>query len=375
MANNNNTEAEYNRIIRDLQKKVYAPIYFLQGEEAYYIDLISNYIENNILTPDEKDFNQTVVYGKDTTIEDIVALAYRFPMMANYQVVIVKEAQNLPIGKNSGGKKNSDSAEEETEEEESQEDTSKKGKGNQVKALEKYFEKPQPTTILVFCYKYKTIPTTSKLLKVLSNNKQGEIFTSDKIADWDVNKWIENYLRNQNLSYDFSIPEMLGNYLGNDLQKIVNELNKLKKAEPTMTKVTADLIEKHIGISKHFNDFELIEAFGKRDLKKIFLIIDAYAKNPKVYPIQRTILLLFSFFKTLLLMYYVHEAEYASKLKINPYILKIRYIPAKQNYKAKSLIKIISLLREYDLKSKGLNTGFTDTTELLRELSLKIICC
>lgn len=359
MASNNNSELECSRILKDLQKKVYAPIYFLQGEETYFIDLISNYIENNILTPEEKDFNQTVVYGKDTTIDDIIALACRFPMMSNYQVVIVKEAQNLSIVKAGKGDQIGDVAESEKQ---------------SSKSLEVYFANPQPSTILVFCYKYKTVPKTSKLLKTLINNKKGEVFTSDKVPEYQINQWIENYLRNQNIAYDFSIPEMLGNFLGNDLQKIVNELDKLKKAEPTMTKITAGLVEKHIGMSKQFNDFELIEAFGRRDTKKIFLIVDAYAKNPKDNPIQRTIPLLFSFFKTLFLMYYATENT-ATVLGINPYILKSRYLLAKQNYKAMSLTRIISLLREYDLKSKGLNAGFIDSTELLRELSIKILCC
>lgn len=362
MASNNNSELECSRILKDLQKKVYAPIYFLQGEETYFIDLISNYIENNILTPEEKDFNQTVVYGKDTTIDDIIALARRFPMMSNYQVVIIKEAQNLPIAK----AKKSDSND--------NENIAEASDNQKSKALEVYFANPQPSTILVFCYKYKTVPKTSKLLKALINNKKGEVFTSDKVPDFQISQWIENYLRNQNLAYDFPIPEMLGNFLGNDLQKIVNEIDKLKKAEPTMTKITANLVEKHIGISKQFNDFELIDAFGRRDVKKIFLIVDAYAKNPKDNPIQRTIPLLFSFFKTLFLMYYTTENT-ASVLGINPYVFKIRYLPAKQNYKAMSLTRIISLLREYDLKSKGLNAGFIDSTELLRELSIKILCC
>ena len=228
---------EYKEILSDLEKKIYHPIYILHGEEPYYIDIISNYIEKNVLTEEEKDFNQTVVSGKDTSAEAINALARRYPMMSDYQVVIVKEAQNV----------------------------------KDLADLKFYAENPLKSTILVLCHKYKKIDGKLSLIKTVQKN--GCVLTSDKIPDYNLDKWIENFLKEQNIGYETNIPKLLADYLGNDLQRIANEIDKLQKAVPDLKKITADIVEKNIGISKQFNDFELQDAFGSRDTVKVFLIL------------------------------------------------------------------------------------------------------
>ncbi|MBR4690741.1 MAG: DNA polymerase III subunit delta [Bacteroidales bacterium] len=331
---------EYKEILSDLEKKIYHPIYILHGEEPYYIDIICNYIEKNVLTDEEKDFNQTVVYGKDTSAEAINALARRYPMMSDYQVVIVKEAQNV----------------------------------KDLADLKFYAENPLKSTILVLCHKYKKIDGKLSLIKTVQKN--GCVLTSDKVPDYNLDKWIENFLKEQNIGYETNIPKLLADYLGNDLQRIANEIDKLQKAVPNLKKITADIVEKNIGISKQFNDFELQDAFGDRDTVKVFRILKVYEKNPKDNPPQRTIPILFNFFKNLFLMYYMpgkSDAEVASTLKINPYLVKIKYRTAMRNYTAMKLFKIISLLREYDMKTKGVDSGSTSSSELMRELAIKIL--
>ena len=335
-----NIVAEAEAILAELKKKIYRPVYILHGEESYYIDLISNYIEKNVLSEEEKDFNQTVVYGKDTSASGINAIARRYPMMSDYQVVIVKEAQNV----------------------------------KDIADLKYYVENPLSSTILVICHKGKKIDGKLSLIKLAKEH--GCVLTSDKVPDYELDKWIENYLKGQNLTYEMGIPNLLAEYMGNDLHRIVNELNKLKQAEPNLTKITKDIVQKNIGISKEYNDFELQDAFAERNVEKIFRILKVYSANPKDNPPQRTIPLLFNFFKTLFLMYYVpykNEYELGSQLKINPWVAKIKYIPAKQKYSAMSLFKIIALLREYDLKTKGVGSGSTSPSELMRELAIKIL--
>lgn len=331
---------EYKEILSELEKKIYHPIYILHGEEPYYIDKICDYIEKKVLSAEEKEFNQTVVYGKDTTVEGICALAKRYPMMSDYQVIIVKEAQNV----------------------------------RDISELKYYAEKPLKSTILVLCHKYKKLDGKTTLIKTVQKN--GCVLTSEKIADYNLAKWIESLLKEQNIEYEGSIPNLLAEYLGNDLQRIVNEIEKLKKAEPNLKKITADIVEKNIGISKQYNDLELQDAFGSRDIAKIFRILKVYANNPKDNPPQRTIPILFTFFKNLFLMCYMQnksEQEIAAILKIHPYIVKIKYKTALRNYSIGKLFAIISLLREYDLKTKGVDSGATPPHELMRELAIKIL--
>ncbi|MCQ2959146.1 MAG: DNA polymerase III subunit delta [Bacteroidales bacterium] len=331
---------EYKDIIAELQKKIYRPIYILHGEEPYYIDKVSDYIEQNILTEDEKSFNQTIVYGKDTSAEGINSIAKRYPMMSDYQVVIVKEAQNV----------------------------------KDLADLKYYAENPLKSTILVICHKYKKIDAKLSFIKLVEKN--GCVLKSDKVADYKLSQWIVDFLSAQKISYDHDIPPLLADYIGNDLQRISNEIDKLKESIPGLKKITKDIVEQNIGISKNYNDFELMDAFGKRDVEKIFRILKVYSSNPKDNPPQRTIPLLFNYFKSLFLMYYMpgkSDAEIASVLRLNPYIVSINYRPAQRNYTAMKLFQIISIIREYDMKTKGVNSGATSPTELMRELAIKIL--
>lgn len=355
----------YQEILSDLKQKKYYPIYVLQGEEPYYIDLISDYIEQNILTEEEKDFNQTIVYGKDTSVEQIITMARRYPMMANYQVIIVKEAQNIQFVKRGGKSKSEDDESNEQSEESISASSS---------ALVQYAENPLKSTILVICNKYKKIDGTSKFMKTVA--KMGCVFTSDKIADWNLAQWIENYLRDEKLDFDYNIPNLLAEYLGSDLQKIANEITKLRNAVPGLKRVTADIIEKYIGISKEYNDLELVDAFAARNAEKVFRIINYYAMNPKDNPPQRTIPMLFSFFKNILILHYNLQRgddELSKILGLNKFIIIKKYKPAMRNYPAMKTFKIISLLREYDLKTKGVNAGNATPQDLMKELAIKIL--
>lgn len=331
---------DYKEILTELSKKIYRPVYILHGEEPYYIDLISNYIEQNILSETEKDFNQTVVYGKDTNVDNIVAIAKRYPMMAQYQVVIVKEAQNV----------------------------------KNLAELKYYVENPLKSTILVICHKYKKIDGKLSLIKLAEKN--GCVLNSEKIRDYNLPTWIKSFLTEEMISYEYGIPELLAEYLGNDLHKIVNEINKLKLAIPKLDKITKDIIEKHIGISKEYNDFELQDAFAERNLEKIFRILKAYSNNPKDNSPQRIIPNLFSFYKNMFLACYMpgkSDKEIAATLRLNEYVFKNKYCPAMKKYTAMQIYKIISVLREYDLKTKGVNSGAASPTELMREMALKIL--
>lgn len=358
---------QYQEILKELQNKIYRPIYFLEGDEPYYIDKISDYIEKNVLSEDLKGFNQTTIYGENTTIEEIISLARKYPMFSDYQVIIVKEAQNLRIIKN--GSNDDDTNENEDTATESIAD----GKKETGTPLELYALNPQKTSILVFCYKGKTIDGRSKLAKILDKNAC--LFKSDAIRDYKLPEWIGNYLREINISYDYKIPELLAEHLGNDLHKIVNEIEKLKNADPKLTRITSEIIEKNIGISKNYNVFELSDAFAKRDIERIFTIFQYLSDNTGGKD-PRTLSFLFSFFQRVFIMYYLPgktDDDMAKVFNINAYIVKICYRVAQKNYSATQLLRILALIREYDMKSKGVNRGSMSDFELYRELALKIL--
>lgn len=316
------------------------PIYFLMGDEPYYIDRISQYIAENVLTEDEKGFNQMVLYGKDTTVDDVVANAKRFPMMSQYQVVIVKEAQHL---------------------------------SRTIENLVSYAENPQPTTILVLCYKYKKLDKRKKLYKAI--NKSGELFESKKLYDNQVADWIRRTLASKKYRISPKACIMLVEFLGTDLSKISNELDKLTLIVPSATEITPELIEEHIGISKDFNNFELKKAIGERDVKKASRIIDYFAQNPKDNPFVVTVTLLNTFFTQLLQYHGLNDhspGNVAKVLGVNPYFVN-EYTVAAKNYPMKRVSGIISSLRSLDLKGKGVGANNMAQTDLLKELLSEII--
>lgn len=316
------------------------PIYFLMGDEPYYIDKISKYIADTILSEEEKGFNQMVLYGRDTSVDEVVSNAKRFPMMADYQVVIVKEAQHL---------------------------------SRNIESLISYLENPQPTTILVFCYKYKKLDKRKKLYK--SIQRTGELFESKKLYENQVSDWIRKILNGKKYKISPKACMLLVEFLGTDLSKISNELDKLTIVVPETTEITPDLIEQHIGISKDFNNFELKKAIGERNVGKATRIIDYFSQNPKDNPFVVTVTLLNTFFTQLLQYHGLKDhspGNVAKALGVNPYFVN-EYTVAAKNYPMKRVSKIISSLRQLDLKSKGVGAVNITQADLLKELLTKIV--
>ncbi|MDO3694590.1 DNA polymerase III subunit delta [Wenyingzhuangia sp. chi5] len=330
---------EVKQLVTDINQGNIKPIYFLMGEEAYYIDKISEYIENNILTEDEKGFNQTVVYGRDVSIDEIVGQAKQFPMMAERTVVIVKEAQDL---------------------------------SRTIENLVSYAENPLESTVLVICYKYKTLDKRKKLIKAIS--QKGVVFESKKLYDNQVGDWITGVLKGKKYQIDPKAAQMLVEFLGTDLSKISNELDKLMLVLPKETTITAKHIEENIGISKDYNVFELRKAIGKKEILKCNQIINYFAENPKSNPLVMTISLINSYF-TQLLMYHglkdKSKASVARALRVNPYFVD-DYVVAAKNYPMRKVSQIISYLRDADVKSKGVGANLSDR-DLLKELLFKIL--
>ncbi len=327
------------KIINDIKAGNIKPIYFLMGDEPYYIDKITEFIEESILTEDEKGFNQMVMYGRDTTIEDIVSNAKRYPMMAERQVVVVREAQDLI---------------------------------RTIDNLESYAEQPQPTTVLVIAYKYKTLDKRKKLIKVLSKN--GVVFESKKMYDNQVGTWISRVLQGRGLSIEPKANAMLVEFLGNDLSKISNELNKLQIILPKGHTITPNDIEVNIGFSKDFNVFELQNALGSRNQLKAYQIAQYFADNPKDNPMVLTTGLIFTFFVKVLKYHGLKDKNpktVAPILGVSPFFLK-DYDVALRNYPMKKVSSIVETLRDIDAKSKGIGANSLSNHDLLKEMLVKI---
>jgi len=331
---------EVKQLIIDIKKGNLKPIYFLMGEEAYYIDAVSDYIEANVLAEEEKGFNQMVLYGRDVTIDDIVSNAKRYPMMAERQVVIVKEAQDL---------------------------------SRQIEKLAAYAANPQPTTVLVFNYKYKKIDKRKALYKAIK--KVGVVLESKKLYENQVADWIRRVLSGKNYTISPKAAQMLVEFLGTDLSKINNELNKLKIVLPEGTEISPDHIEENIGISKDYNNFELRKAVGERNIMKAHKIAHYFADNPKDNPMVLTVSLLFSFFSQLLHLHGLSDKNprnVASALRVNPYFVN-EYLDAARNYPMRKVSQVIAVLREFDVKSKGVGSNSVSQGDLLKELLVRIM--
>ena len=309
------------------------------GEEPYYIDKLAGYIEDNILSEDEKGFNQMVLYGRDVTVEEIVSNAKRYPMMADRQVVIVKEAQEL---------------------------------SRTIDKLESYAENPLPTTVLVICYKYKTLDKRKKVTKVL--DKAGVVFESKKLYENQVGDWLKRVLSGKGYQIEPKAAAMLVEFLGTDLSKISNELDKLAIILPKGSTITPKVIEENIGFSKDYNNFELRKAIGEKNQLKAYQIADYFAQNPKDNPLVVTTGLVFGFFSQLLQYHGLKDknpANVAKVLKVNPYFLK-DYDVAIKNYPMKKVSQIVAILRDVDVKSKGVGANALPQHDLLKEMLVKI---
>lgn len=330
---------EYEEIISNLKNKIYHPIYFLMGDESYFIDQISDYITENVLTKTEQDFNQYILYGKDADADTIITYARRFPMMANYQVVVVREAQNI----------------------------------KKIEELEPYVNNPLKSTILVINYKYKTIDKRKGFAKMLA--KKGVLFESKKIYDNKLPAWINSYLAAQQYSIEPQASAMLSEYLGTDLSKVANELNKLIISFPRKTRITPDHVEKNIGISKDFNVFELQNALGERNILKSNQIINYFAANPTSNPLTKTISNLYYYFMKILTFHFLEDKSQnavASSLQINPFFVP-SYVSAAKQYPVRKVVEIMSVLREFDMKSKGIGNVSSDMADLQKEMIYKIL--
>jgi len=333
----------YQNIITDLKNRKFSPIYLLNGEEPYYIDDVSNYIEKHVLSEPEKGFNQTVLYGKETDFITIVNNAKRYPMMAEYQVILIKEAQHLEWNKES------------------------------VNILQSYLEAPLKSTILVFCYKYAKFDKRKKIYKAFDS--KGIIMESNKLYDNKIAEWITDYAKNAGYKVQLSAASLMAEYLGTDLSKIVNELDKMFLNIPKNREINNADIQDNIGISKDFNVFELNKALAYRDILKANQIIDYFAANPKSNPAPVVLGALGTYFTKVLKFHYAEDKSKAGVAKligVHPFFAD-EYLIAGRNYNKWKTFNIVSLLREYDLKSKGVDTPNNDIGPLLKELIYKIL--
>ena len=334
-------------ILKDFKNRKYKPLYLLHGEEPYFIDQVSNYAEHKLLSEAERGFNQTVLYGKDTDVMTVLNAAKRYPMMADYQVVLVKEAQDMKWGKDDDDKKS-------------------------INPLLSYLESPLPSTILVFCYKYGKFDKRKKTYKAIEKN--GVIFESAPLYDSKIPAWIETFVAGKGYKIDPQASAMLAEYLGNDLSKIANEMEKLMLNVKAGQPITLQHVQDNIGISKEYNVFELQSALSRKDPFKVNQIINYFEANPKANPIVLVLGNLNNFFSKVLLYHYAKDRSpqnLARELGVSPYFLK-DYELAARSYNYGKSMQIISLLREYDLKSKGVDSN-AGNGELMKELMFKIL--
>lgn len=332
-------------VLKDLHNNQYAPVYFLQGEEPYYIDQIVDFIEKNALSEVEKGFNQLVLYGKDVEMNTIITNSRRYPMMSQRQVVIVKEAQEIQdINKENG-----------------------------IKVLDHYLKNPLPSTILVFAHKYKSIDGRKAILKTIE--KYAVLVNTKKLYDNQLPEWISGFIKSKGYNIDPKAVQMLADNIGNSLERLSNEIEKVLINFQQGTLLTPDIIQKHVGISKEYNVFELQKALAVRDVLKANQIIQYFESNPKNNPLIPIIALLFTFYSKLLLIHHAkdkNERALASALQINPYIIK-EYVLAARNYPIEKVIHNIHFLSTADLHSKGIDTSQVNDGQILKELVFKLI--
>jgi len=332
-------------ILKELKSGKFSPVYFIQGDEPYFIDQITNYIENHAISPAERGFNQLVMYGKDASMASVMTNAKRFPMMADRQVVIVKEAQNIQdLGKEEGDS-----------------------------MLISYVKNPLPSTILVFAHKYKTLDGRKALHKEL--DKHAILVKSDKVPEYKLSPYIEEYLKEKGFDIDTKACQVLAESIGNNLEVLTNEVDKMLINFSEPIKITTDHIQKFIGISKEYNSFELTKALSYKDVIKANTIIRYFSQNPKSNPLILINSSLFTHFNRILLVFgnkQSSERELAGILKVNPYFIK-EYNIATKNYSLGKIIDIIGYLREADLRSKGVDNDSMEEFQILKELIFKIL--
>jgi DNA polymerase III subunit delta len=332
--------SEHIRIIQQIKSKVIHPVYLLFGEEPYYIDMIAKAVEDHVLDPSEKEFNQQIFYGYDSDVPKILEAARRYPMVANQQVVIVREAQML----------------------------------KNIEAFQSFAENPVKSTVLVLCYKYKKIDKRKGLYKACAKN--GVAFESVKLRDFQLSGWIANIVKERGYRIAERESVMIAENLGNDLGKIGNELEKVFISLPSGSLITADIIERNIGISKDFNMFELQSAIARNDIAKATRIALYMGDNQKENPLVVIIAVLYSFFSRLMKLHFaspsLKQQDVAVLIGVNPFFVK-EYQEAARHYDPRKTVQVIEMLRSADLKSKGLDSGSVSNSDLLKELVFKIL--
>lgn len=332
-------------VLDELKKGIFRPLYFLQGEEPFYIDQIAHFIEENALTEAERGFNQLLMYGKDQNIGNVVAQARRFPLMAQRQVVIVREAQELAdIGRKDG-----------------------------QELLLKYVLDPVPSTVLVFAHKYKKLDGKTRLAKEMDKN--ATLVTSERVKDYKLNDWIASYVRNRGLVAHSPAIQMLADHIGNDLSRIANELDKVQN-QMQGNELTTNLIQEKIGISKEFNGIEFQQALSQKNLKKALQIAQYFTSNPRSSNLIANLALLFNFFTKVLLVHYspgnLSEKELAAKIRVEPYFLK-DYLAASKRFSKPQLLNIIHQIRLADGYSKGIDSGNRESESIYKDLIFQIV--
>ena len=333
----------FQSIMHDLQERKFAPVYYLVGDEPYYIDRIADYIAEHVLQPEERDFNQTILFGSDVTAAQIADTARRYPMMSEYQVLIVKEAQNL----------------------------------KNTEAIEKYLKAPMSSTILVMCLKNSKIDGRKKEL-VKSIQAAGVLFESNKLKDRELPAFIEKYLKAREVSIDPKSTQMIAENIGSDLSRLTSELDKVVLSlDQKDRRVTPQIVEDQIGVSKEFNGYELRDAIVNRNVYKANLIIKYFDENPKAGSIYSFLPMLFNYFQNLMIAFYApnnkSQEGVAEWLELRNAWAAKEYMTGMRNYSGMKVMQIISKLREIDAKSKGLDNPNTPPGELMKELIFYIL--
>ena len=330
----------FEQIKKDIETRNFQPVYLLMGEEPYFIDVLTDLLIENVIPKESQDFNQTVVYGADTDVHTLIASLRRFPMMSDHQLVVVKEGQGL----------------------------------KNIEILEAYFNNPMPSTVFVINYKYGILKQKKLVTQI---NKLGVVFESNKIYENKVPGFINSFLATKGLGIDSKSAQMLTDFLGNDLKKIANEIDKLRLSlSPNEKRITPELIEQNIGLSKDFNNYELLRAVVDKNFAKASQIAFYFEKNPKNNPYLMTLSVLFNYFSNLLVCYWASdksERGLAQELGLRSDFQARDYVTGLRNYKVRKTMENISLLRTFDAKGKGVDNPSSSTGELLKELLFKLM--
>ncbi len=330
--------ADFQKLMGEINSRSYRPVYFLEGEEPYFIDKIAENLEKSVLTEAEKSFNFQVLYGRDSDVNDIISSAKRFPMMAEYQLIIVREAQFL----------------------------------KNIDAILSYLDNPVQSTVLVFLYKNKKVSRATKLGKAL---KKFGAFTSNKLYENEVAGWLQAHVKSLGLTIRPEVVQILIQTIGSDLQKITGEIDKAKANLGKRTAIEVDDVARGGGIDKEYNVFELTKSVGKRDLRQSLRIVNYFARNPKDNPFVLVLINLYNYFKKIHLIHFEKSAnptEIAKSIGMSPYFVK-EYIAAARNYQPAKMSEVFAILHEFDLKSKGIEGGKAADGELLTELVVRLI--